>query len=60
MNKPWKQMREFNCPLCDATYLHDEAYAHELFRCPARRMPVCPCTQRKARVSNEPKSTAVA
>lgn len=35
MMKPWKQTKQFTCLRCNARYLHDEAYRHECFECPA-------------------------
>jgi hypothetical protein len=36
---PWLQTKQYHCPACGERYLHDKAYHHALFRCPARRMP---------------------
>ena len=30
----WLQTRQYVCPACQATYLHDQAYHHALFQCP--------------------------
>ena len=34
----WQQTKTYQCPKCGATYLHDRAYPHDCFRCPARQM----------------------
>jgi ribosomal protein L37AE/L43A len=46
MNK-WQQRKKYQCPSCEATYLHDRAYFHALFRCPGRAGALAtPCTSR--------------
>lgn len=38
MNR-WRQTqttRQYRCPACHATYLHDDAYAHHAFSCQLR------------------------
>ena len=35
MNR-WLQTRLYECPRCEASYLHDKAYVHDLFVCPNR------------------------
>lgn len=35
MNR-WLQTRTFHCQSCQTEYLHDLAYKHRLFECPAR------------------------
>jgi len=35
MNR-WRQTRTFHCQSCQTEYLHDLAYKHRLFECPAR------------------------
>lgn len=30
----------YHCPKCQATYLHDGGYRHEVFECPARAQPM--------------------
>jgi len=37
---PWLQTKRYECPDCGATYLHDKAYRHAAFECPARHEPV--------------------
>lgn len=32
----WKQTRQFECPRCEAKYVHDKGYMHEVFLCPNR------------------------
>jgi transcription initiation factor IIE alpha subunit len=32
----WKQTKLYTCPKCGASYVHDRAYAHQLFQCPKR------------------------
>lgn len=39
----WWQTRQFLCPRCKATYLHDQAYQHSLFTCPARQVATATC-----------------
>lgn len=29
-------MKIYTCPLCHATYLHDQAYRHAVYECPKR------------------------
>jgi hypothetical protein len=54
MNKPWRQTKRFTCTRCNASYLHDEAYRHETFECPARaqkeisHVPHCPLARASA------------
>ena len=59
MNR-WLQRTLYTCRECAAEYLHDNAYSHVLFLCPARRQPVRPGTPRRSHVPDEPKSPAVA
>ena len=45
MANQWLQTKQYVCPACRTTYLHDRAYRHHGFECPARpvtkkRMPV--------------------
>lgn len=37
MAKPRRQTKLYRCPNCEAAYLHDLAYRHHCFECPARR-----------------------
>ena len=32
----WQQTKIYRCTKCEATYLHDKAYAHNQFECPQR------------------------
>lgn len=32
----WLQTRQFKCPRCEAKYVHDRAYLHDVFLCPNR------------------------
>jgi transcription initiation factor IIE alpha subunit len=34
----WLQTKQYPCPACRERYLHDKAYHHALFLCPARCM----------------------
>jgi len=35
----WLQTKLYVCVRCGASYLHDRAYQHDLFRCPKRDKP---------------------
>lgn len=35
MNR-WLQSKEYRCSSCGAQYLHDRAYQHAVYQCPAR------------------------
>ena len=37
MNR-WLQRRLYQCPRCRTWYLHDRAYPHAVYACPARPM----------------------
>ena len=37
MSLRWMQTKIYQCPACQATYVHDKAYMHELFVCPNRK-----------------------
>lgn len=32
----WLQTKQYECPACGVTYLHDKAYRHASFDCPKR------------------------
>lgn len=39
MNR-WLQSRVYECTHCEATYVHDRAYHHDLFLCFKRKLAV--------------------
>ena len=32
----WMQTKLYECPKCEAKYVHDKGYSHQLFKCPSR------------------------
>lgn len=32
----WLQSKQYRCPKCLTTYLHDHAHAHHCYECPSR------------------------
>lgn len=59
MNR-WLQTKEYECPQCGAIYLHDKAYRHACFECPARRRPVSLTQRRSLHVPDCPQQAALA
>lgn len=41
----WKQSKQFVCPRCGESYIHDRAYKHSLFSCPKRQRAGAPMTK---------------
>ncbi len=36
MGMPWLLRKQYRCPRCGASYVHDRAHHHDLFLCPLR------------------------